>query len=96
MITHEDWKGLNFNKLKEHSKEIEEFDGEIPLGLYHHINISNRLDYLNSIKKEYEYKDMSEYRKTFDIEKDIEETIKFVNENPQFDEIIKIKKQDKL
>ena len=92
MITRDDWNGLNFHKLKEHSKEIEEFEGEIPLGLYHHINIGNRLDYLNSIKQEYEYKDMEEYRKIFDVEKDINETIKFVNENSQFEEIIKIKK----
>ena len=92
MVNVKDWNGLNFRKLKEHSKELEEFDGRIPLALYDHINISNRLDYLDSINQKYEYDDMEEYRKTFDVDKDIEEIIKFVNENPVFEDIIKIKK----
>ena len=92
MITREQWNGLNFRKIEEHSKEIEEYPGEIPLILYDTISISNRIEYLNSINQKYEYGKIKEYRKKQDTETDIKDVIKFVNDNQEFIDIIKIKK----
>ena len=91
-ITRQNWDGINFKKLTEHSKELEEYDGELPLRLYDYININNTINYLNKRGKEYEYPKMQEYRKKQDAEQDVMELIEFVNNNQEFEDIIKIKK----
>ena len=92
MIQRNQFKGLNFKKIKKYQKEIEQYDGEIPIVLYNHINIGNRIKYLNSINQQYEHQHIQEYRKNKNnkIEKNIQSIIKWVNENPQFEDIIKI------
>ena len=92
MITKEEYNGLNFNNIEKHVKEIEEFDGDIPFLLYNCISISNRLEYLERINQKYEREKLAEHRKNITFEREIEEVIEWVNNNPMFSDIIKIKK----
>ena len=54
-ITRENFKRIYSEKIIEHSKELEEYDGELPIIFYEYISIRNRREYLESIGKFYEY-----------------------------------------
>ena len=91
-LTLQNWDGINFKKIKEYQSQLEQYNGYLPIILHHHINITNRKEYLNSIGEEYEYKDILKHRNSpQDLKRDKQEIIDFINQNPQFKEIIKIK-----
>lgn len=91
MISREEWKGLNFKKIEEYQKDIETYDGNIPYALYDFITISNRTKYLNRTGNQYEYAKIKQHRKQKpDVEEDINEILEWVNNNPLYEDIIRI------
>lgn len=90
-ITRENFKRIYSEKIREHSKELEEYDGELPIIFYEYINIKNRREYLESIGKFYEYANLKELRRGLDADKQLDELIQFVNMNEEFQDIVKIK-----
>ena len=90
-ITRENFKRIYSEKIIEHSKELEEYDGELPIIFYEYISIRNRREYLESIGKFYEYAKLKELRKGLDADKQLTELIQFVNMNEEFQDIVKIK-----
>ena len=91
LITREQYNGVDKNNFKKYQKEIEEYDGEIPFYLYNFINIINRIKYLKKVNNQYERAKLEEHRKNIDVDNEIEEFISWINDNPYFEEIIKIK-----
>ena len=92
MIKTNDFNGINFRKLKKHLKKIEEYPGNIPYIFYDHINISKRIEYLNNTDNKYEYAHIKQYRKNIPTaDEQIKELLNFINNNPEFEDIIKIK-----
>ena len=73
------------------SKELEEYEGELPIIFYEYISIRNRREYLESIGEFYEYANLKELRKSLDADKQLTELIQFVNMNEEFQDIVKIK-----
>lgn len=91
-ITLKNWDGLNFKEIKKYSKELETYNGELPFLLHHHINITHRKEYLDSIGESYEYQHIQEHRKgTIDLEKDKQEIIDWIKENFKYQSILKTK-----
>ena len=90
-ITRENFKRIYSEKIIEHSKELEEYEGELPIIFYEYISIRNRREYLESIGEFYEYANLKELRKSLDADKQLTELIQFVNMNEEFQDIVKIK-----
>lgn len=92
MIKTNKFNGINFRKLKKHLKKIEEYPGNIPYIFYDYINISKRIEYLNTTGKQYEYAHIKQYRKNIPtVNEEIKELLNFINNNPEFEDIIKTK-----
>jgi hypothetical protein len=97
MISREQWNGLNTKIIHERSNELINFDGYVPSTLRRQINIEERNNYLKTngtydkIITQRKQK-RQELKKTDDItEWLIDETLTFINKNPNFEDFIKIK-----
>ena len=100
MISFNDYKGINSNKVNEYKKELESFEGYIPSILYFRVSISNHLRYLKNENPKL-YDDVNKIRKKRrrelkasenKYEYRVKELIDWVNENPQYSDIIITKK----
>ena len=97
MIARKEWNGLNHKVVRERSDELLTFDKYVPTHLRRYINITERNEYLKSkglydkiIKQR--KKKRQELKKTIKkTEWHINEILTFVNDNPTFEDFIKIK-----
>ena len=97
MVNRSEWNGLNTNVIRENNDLLVKFDEYVPSILRRYINMKERNDYLKSkgtydkIFKE-RMKKRQELKKTDKkVEWHINEVLSFVNNNPVFEDFIKIK-----
>ena len=96
-VTRKDWNGLNHKVIRERCDELIKVDDYIPSHLRTYINLKERDEYLKTkglydkILKERKKK-REELKKTNEkVEFHIHEILTFVNNNPVFEDFIKIK-----
>ena len=89
MIGRKQWQRLNIKYIRKHHEELEEYDGYIPLYLTHFINTTNRHEHLTDKIIQQNKKYRKEYFKSDNkSEFIINDIIGWVNDNPQYNEII--------